>query len=61
MEKTFIVDIPQNKPCYQVNPELWKTYNTLRLDRGLEIKLENNLITEQDVVIEIDLELMINE
>ena len=53
--------MPRNEPCYQVNPKLWRIYNLLRLNRGLDKKLENNLITEQIVVIEIDLELLNNE
>jgi len=60
MEKTYIVDLPQNKPCYQVNPELWQKYNQLRQARGLEIKMSKDFVTEQDVVIEIDLELTAN-
>ena len=57
----YTIDIPRDKPCYQVNPELWQAYNQLRQARGLEIKMSKDFVTEQDVVIEIDLELMNNE
>lgn len=61
IEFLYNIDIPRNEPCFQVNPKLWLVYNQLRLDRGLDKKLENNLVTEQNVVIEIDLELLNNE